>query len=97
MFHPAFGTVLPAFAAAPPIPNANTEAVARINFLMLTSVFTGWQIQVDLDMGIDFEFLTGKFTNVKKMPMIFITPMILFSRYEVHNLFGYPHPDRPFI
>jgi hypothetical protein len=33
--------------------NANTETVARINFLMFTSVFTGWQIQVNLDMGID--------------------------------------------
>jgi hypothetical protein len=41
--------------AAPPIPNANTEVVARINFLMFTSVFTG-QIQVNLDMGIYFEF-----------------------------------------
>jgi len=42
--------------ATPPIPNANTEAVARINFLMFTSVFTGWQTQVSLYMGIDFEF-----------------------------------------
>jgi hypothetical protein len=30
--------------------------VARINFLMFTSVFTGWQIRVILDMGVDFEF-----------------------------------------
>ena len=23
--------------------------------------------------------------------------MILFFPYEIQNLFGYPHPDRPFI